>query len=122
MTSNTVQHEPLRAAQMQGPGELILRSERNGDIHAIQLFGELDLTTTAELERAVARVEADRVEEIVLDLSGLEFIDSTGIAFLLAADSRSRPDTHRLTLRRGPAAVHRVFELCAVDALLPFEG
>ncbi len=57
---------------------------------------------------------------IVVDLSGLTFMDSTGIRVLIMANARSRDDGNRLALLRGPAAVQRVFELSGVDSLLPF--
>lgn len=120
MTSNAAQHESLRPMQKHHVGDLSLSSARDGEVHTIRFFGELDLATTAEVEQELRRVEAEEPEEIVLDLSGLEFIDSTGIAFLIAAESRSRAGSHRLTLRRGSPAVQRAVEICGVDAILPF--
>ncbi|MGH2917599.1 MAG: STAS domain-containing protein [Solirubrobacteraceae bacterium] len=97
-----------------------MSSERDGASHTICLFGELDLATAGAVERELERVEAGDAEAIVLDLSGLTFISSTGIALLLGAHSRSRGDSDRLALLRGPASVQRVFELTGVDDLLPF--
>ncbi len=56
----------------------------------------------------------------MLDLSGLTFMDSNGVRLLIQAHARSRAETGRLTLRRGPAVVQRVMELSGVDVLLPF--
>ncbi|MEA2157106.1 MAG: anti-sigma factor antagonist [Solirubrobacteraceae bacterium] len=101
-------------------GELTLSSERQGDVHVIALNGELDLATAGALERELLRVEATDAASIVLDLSGLTFMDSTGIRVMLSADARSRADSERLALLRGPFAVQRVFELTGVVDLLPF--
>jgi anti-sigma B factor antagonist len=102
------------------PGELRLTSERDGDMHVIAVSGELDLANGNELQRELLRVEATDARSIVVDLSGLQFMDSTGIRVLLSADARSRADSNRLTLLRGPAAVQRVLELTGVVDLLPF--
>jgi anti-sigma B factor antagonist len=102
------------------PGELTIVSAREGDIHVISLTGELDLATADELEQELARVEATDVLSIVLDLSGLRFMDSTGVRLILGADARSRANSNRLTLLPGPPAVQRVFELTGVIDLLPF--
>ena len=102
------------------PGELGLTSERDGDVHVIALTGELDLANGDELQRELLRVEATDAQSIVVDLSGLQFMDSVGIHVLLSADARSRADSERLTLLRGPAAVQRVLELTGVVDLLPF--
>jgi anti-sigma B factor antagonist len=102
------------------PGELTISSEREGDVHVIAVTGELDLATAAELEQELLRVEATDAESIVVDLAGLRFMDSTGIRVMIAADARSRADSQRLALLRGPDAVQRVFELTGVVDLLPF--
>jgi stage II sporulation protein AA (anti-sigma F factor antagonist) len=109
-----------RAELPLGLGELSVRSEREDGVHAIRLFGELDLATAAEAQRELERAEATDAEAIVLDLSGLTFIDSTGVRLLVAANARSRADANRLSVVRGQQPVQRVLELCGVVELLPF--
>jgi anti-anti-sigma factor len=114
------QREPARAEQLVTLGELSMTSERQGDVHSIRLFGELDLASARGVELELRRAEATDALSIVLDLSGLTFMDSTGVRLLVTANARSREDADRLSLRRGPAAVQRVLELSAVADLLPF--
>jgi anti-sigma B factor antagonist len=116
------QQQPTDAAGMirLEPGELGVTSKRDGDVHVIAVRGELDLANGDELQRELLRVEATDARSIVVDLSGLRFMDSTGIRVLLSADARSRADSDRLTLLRGPAAVQRVLEITGVVDLLPF--
>jgi anti-sigma B factor antagonist len=102
------------------PGELEMTSEREGDMHVIALAGELDLANARELEQELLRVEATDAQAIVVNLARLRFMDSTGIRVLLGAEARSRRDSDRLVLLRGPAAVQRAFELTGVADLLPF--
>lgn len=64
--------------------------------------------------------ESTNARRIVLDLSNLDFIDSSGIRLILAADARSRMDGDRLRLVRGRQSVHRVFELTGVAERLRF--
>jgi anti-sigma B factor antagonist len=110
-------HPPVAAPDH---GQLILRSTREGNVHNIRLFGELDLASVASVEDELALVEATDAHVIVLDLSGLQYVDSTGIALLLSAQARSHADGDRLALIRGSAAIQRVFELCGVADVLPF--
>lgn len=98
--------------------ELSISSTADGDEHAVCLFGELDVASSDRVQREFKRVEASTARAIVVDLSGLTFIDSTGVRLLV--DARSRVDADRLTLLRGRPAVQRVFELCGVDKLLAF--
>ncbi len=102
-------------------GYLEIRAERDDDEHVIALTGELDLDGAERVEQELLRAEATDARRIVLDLSDLRFIDSTGIRLILAADARSRADGDRLVLIRGPQAVQRVFELTGIVDLMPFE-
>jgi len=113
--------EPLRSGQSNyEAAELTISSERVGDMHLIALHGELDLATHRDFEQELLRVEATDALSIVVDLSGLTFMDSTGIRVMIGADARSRADSDRLSLLRGSFAVQRVFELTGVVDLLPF--
>jgi anti-sigma B factor antagonist len=108
-----------RAEHARKLGTLALRSERDGEMHVIELVGELDLDGAPRLEAELRRVEATDVVSIVVDLSALEFIDSTGIRLLLMAAERCN-DSARMTLLKGPRQVHRVFEITDLVERLPF--
>lgn len=121
MTDDPVhEREPLRATEIIDLGGLTVRSEREGDTLTIALSGELDLATADGLDAEIERAETSDAASIVLDLSGLTFMDSTGVRLLIQAHTRSRANGDRLTLLRGPATVQRVMELSGVVALLPF--
>lgn len=110
----------LPPAQPAGFDELTLTSERVGTVHSICVSGELDLASAPRLELELATVEATDATLIVVDLSNLIYIDSTGVRLLLSAHARSRTGSDRLTLLRASNGVQRVFELCGVADLLPF--
>jgi anti-anti-sigma factor len=95
-------------------------SEEGDDERALELFGELDLASTATLEEELRAAEASDAHTIVLDLSGLTFMDSTGLRAVLVADRRLRDAGRRLCLVRGPRAVDRVFTLTGADRRLEF--
>jgi anti-sigma B factor antagonist len=114
------QHDGRRAADVSKAGQLEVRSDREGTVHTICVTGELDLANAEDLERELRRAEASDALSIILDLSGLQFIDSTGVRLLIQAHDRSRGDSDRLALLRGPTAVQRVFELTGILDLLPF--
>lgn len=114
------QPEPSQREQPPSFGELTVRADRDGGVVTIRLAGELDIATAARVEAELEQAEAGDARSIVVDLSGLTFMDSTGLRLLLAAHARSRANSDRLGLLRGPAAVQRVFELSGVDESLPF--
>jgi anti-anti-sigma factor len=57
----------------------IEEEERDG-APVIRLRGELDLSTAEPLREALERAEARRPQAIVVDLTGVTFIDSSGAA------------------------------------------
>ena len=56
----------------------------------------------------------------MLDLSDLEFIDSTGLAVIVKADRRAKNDGHVLRVLRPLGQVGQAFELSGLDELLAF--
>ena len=98
---------------------LKIRSEPQ-HAHFVSLHGELDLSNADALRAEFARIEATSVSRIVLDLSELEFIDSTGLAVILGAHERARNDGYVLRVLRPTGQVARVFELCGLDEVLAY--
>ena len=107
-----------RATRTSKLGSLAVRSERGGDAEIIELIGELDLDGAPRLEAALRGAEASDATSIVVDLGGLDFIDSTGLRLLVMAAERSSDG--RFSLLRGPKQVHRVFEITDLVDRLPF--
>jgi anti-anti-sigma factor len=91
--------------------------ERAGRAHIV-LRGELDISTAGGLEEHLRRVEAERPELLVIDLSQLAFMDSTGLRLLISADQRAREDGRRLVLVRGNEMIQRVLRLTRLDERL----
>jgi anti-anti-sigma factor len=81
--------------------------------------GELDLGTEPALRAAIERLEG-AYDALVLDLSQLEFVDSTGLNLAIREHLRASLDGFRLVLVQGPEDVQRVFELAGLDGFLPF--
>jgi anti-anti-sigma factor len=99
---------------------LEVRTERNDDEQVIALAGELDLDGAQRVSQELQRAATADVRRIVLDLSNLQFIDSSGVRLIVEANARSRTDGAKLALIRGPRPVQRVFELTGFAERLPF--
>src|SRR3954454_10408652 len=90
----------------------------HGDTVHVMLHGELDISTAGPLEDNLRRVEADAPALLVIDLSRLEFMDSTGLRLLISADQRAREAGRRVVLVRGTDIVQRVLRLTGLDERL----
>jgi stage II sporulation protein AA (anti-sigma F factor antagonist) len=85
-------------------------------VYVLCPVGELDLAVTEVLSDAIAAVEAPA---LVIDLSGLTFIDSSGLKVLVAAKRRFDQEGGKLRVEGAEGSVRRVFELAGLaDVLL----
>ena len=90
--------------------------QRNGAVHLV-LAGELDIASTEGLEQQLETLEGE-APVLILDLRKVEFIDSTGIRALIAADERARSTGRRFVVVRGSEAVNRLFSVTQLDERL----
>ena len=96
---------------------LFVRITRDGQRLMLAVHGEIDLANAGLLYAELERAEETDAEEIVLDLSGVEFIDSTGLQVLVVAGRRSELDSNRLGVRRGTGEVARLMSEHRVSGL-----
>jgi anti-anti-sigma factor len=81
--------------------------------------GELDIATSPELEAMIAALCGEEANEIILDLSELSFVDSTGLRALLLSKERCEADRCELSVARAQGQVQQLFDLTGLtDALL----
>ena len=84
----------------------------------LALVGELDLSTVAKVQEELRRIEASSPATVVVDLSKLTFLDSTGLRCIVTADERAREEGRRMVIVRGPDAVQRVFAITRLEERL----
>jgi anti-sigma B factor antagonist len=90
--------------------------------YRLRLAGDLDVGSLPDAQAAAAAAFDQEWERLVVDLKGLEFMDSSGIRFVTELHSRCRAADRTLSITPGPQAVQRVFEITGLDTWLPFEG
>ncbi len=92
--------------------QLQIASRREGNRVVLSLEGELDLATAGLLEQAMDGVVEESM--VVLDLDGLEFIDSTGLRGVLAALERCRERGQEFAVTPGSQQVQRLLGVTGV--------
>jgi anti-anti-sigma factor len=93
---------------------------KTGTTHTIHPGGEWDLTATKAVDEAERDARQPQPETLLLDLTDLSFLDSTGIAAAVDLAKRCARQDSRLVIIPGPRAVQRVFEMCGLTNTLPF--
>ncbi|GAA4692725.1 hypothetical protein GCM10023215_32360 [Pseudonocardia yuanmonensis] len=76
----------------------------------VVLDGELDISTFGRALRRVEAAEDGAPGLLVLDLSQLEFVDSSGVRLVLLAEERARAEGRRVAVRLGSGPALRVFQ------------
>lgn len=90
-----------------------------GETCLVRLVGELDLATVSAVEAELNRLLTSELQTVVVDLGGLTFIDSTGIACLMKAAKLSAQDGNRLRILPGGEQTMSVMRITGVDKVLP---
>jgi anti-anti-sigma factor len=111
---------PHEALSLAYPESFRCDVSRERDTANVRPVGELDIATVPLLSAQVAELRQAGCRHLVFDLSELEFIDSSGLRFLLECYADSRHEGFTMALRPGPPAVQQVFELTDTRSHLPF--
>jgi anti-sigma B factor antagonist len=84
------------------------------------LTGDLDLAAAPELADAIRTAREMSEGDIVLDMSGVTFLDSSGLRAIVAAHHDAADDS-RIVIRRPSDAVTRVLEITGLQSGLHIE-
>jgi anti-anti-sigma factor len=87
----------------------------------IVLVGELDMDTVPELTQVLDPLVENGPPEVVLDFSGLSFIDSAGLTALVGAQNRLNEQNRRLVVRSPRSQAVRVFEIVGLSDFIGLE-
>lgn len=85
-----------------------------------RIQGELDLVSEAEALKELTTALERRPGRLIIDLSELEFIDSTGLRVLLTVRNQAAESGTRLLLASPDQPVRRVFEIASVTQLFEY--
>ncbi len=95
-----------------------IESRRRPPWTVLAVGGELDVVGAPALRQAVVAAVSAGGTRLILDLTGVDFIDSFGIGAVVGALKRVRQRDGELALVCPAPRVRRVFELCDLDRIL----
>ena len=103
------------------PDEALAVHESDVDgVRLIEAFGELDLATAPRLCARLDEARRQRVRRLVVDLTGVDFCDSTGLRALMGASTELRHAGGKLAVAVLPdGAVARLFDVTGIREALP---
>ena len=84
----------------------------------LRLDGELDLSSAPVFAARLAEIEAGEPELLEIDLRGLTFMDSSGLAELFGANRRARERGGRIVVVKDHGPIERVLNLARVEDVM----
>jgi anti-sigma B factor antagonist len=100
-------HDGLREPPVSGV-------DRNGGAVVVRLAGELDLYNAPEVRDTLLEECGKRPERLVVDLSGVEFVDSTALGVLIEARAKL-PNRRSFLIAAPRVETRRALEISGLD-------
>jgi anti-sigma B factor antagonist len=88
----------------------------------VSIYGELDVATAPSLREQLIGLVGDGATKLVLDLEGVDFLDSTGLGVIVSALKRARTNGGDLRLVCTQARIRRLFEITGLDKAVPLHA
>jgi len=95
---------------------------RHNGTAVVSVRGQLDIYTAPHLLETLDAAIADAPKELVIDLSSVTFLDSTGLNVFVQTQKRLKPIAGSVVVRGANEQVQKVLELTKLTTVLTVEG
>lgn len=99
--------------------QLRIRIDEEGHRRVVHLVGECDMSTAPQLREALLPLRGPEIDELIVDASELEFMDSTGLGVVIGCLKRLRESGGVLKIVGATGPVRRVLEITGIDQIIP---
>ena len=103
-------------------GQLALHTSVEGSVARVRLHGELDVHAAGAVIDELTGLVSGDVRTVIVDVSGLTFLDSTGLRALLVGRDHVRDEGAEFSLQGVGGVVERVLEMTGLHDLLTGNG
>jgi anti-sigma B factor antagonist len=102
--------------------DLSLSTRTEGDRTVVELSGEIDLYTAPKLREHLVELVNDGKYYLVVDIEGVDFLDSTGLGVLVGALKRVRAHDGSLRLVCTRERILRIFRITGLTKVFPIHS
>lgn len=88
----------------------------------INLEGELDVSTADKLKECLHGLVEKEVVDMKINLSNLEYIDSTGLGVMIGVLKKLRTDDKEIYIINPKSNVKKIFTITGLDKIFKVEG
>src|ERR1700761_2323013 len=111
------EHRQIHERHPDAPDLVAVTGFRSGDVEVVAFAGEIDMTTGPQVQAAIERALAGRPAVLVLDLTEVTFLSSTGLTALVLARQDAGERTNLRVVAAQRAVLHPI-ELTGLDTEL----
>jgi anti-sigma B factor antagonist len=97
-----------------------IQGQLDVDVGRLTIIGELDIAAVPQVEAAVSSMVARGTRSLSVDLSQLDFADSSGLRLLVVLKDRAIEEGWTLSLIPPPEQALAIFRISGADEALPF--
>jgi anti-anti-sigma factor len=97
--------------------ELSMRAVAADRYTVIEAYGEIDIASAGELRALIDSSRAGGTDQLILDLSGIRFIDSSGLNVLIGAARHFGSGSFAVIISRP--GIRKIFALTGIDSVVP---
>lgn len=90
-----------------------------GGVREIDLRGQLTFEANDDFRKIIEGMGKDRIQECVLNLGALDFIDSAGLGLLVLANNTANRSQVRLKLKNPKGQVREMIEISEFHTIIP---
>lgn len=102
--------------------DLALESRNENGWAVLQVRGEVDLYTSPQLRDGITELLDQGANRIVIDLSGIEFMDSTGLGVLVVGLKRAKERDGEFALVCREGSVQKILSITGLDRVFSIHG
>ncbi len=109
---------PTRPGQFNSQdGTFVVRAEQRGTATVVLPSGEIDLNASPILRQELKRILTSRPQKLIVNLAGVAYMDSSGVATLVEAMQIARKNSTRLVLCGMQDKVRSIFEIARLETV-----
>jgi len=102
--------------------DLSVNTRTDGAVSVVEVAGEVDVYTAPTLRQHLREASGGSAPRIVVDMTEVKFLDSTGLGVLVGAMGRVKEADGTLRLVVASDHILKVLRITGLDALIPVDG